>query len=275
MIEQAREVAEKLALEAGKYISDGLTLGIGSASKDDGSPVTEVDLRINAMVLETLRTAFPDHGFVGEEGSEVVEGARYTWVCDPLDGTIPFIHGIPISVFSLALCDEGKPVLAVVNDPFTKRLFVAEKGKGAYVNGERITVSDAETVSYTSVAMGAHPLLAYWTPGLFDGLCYKDANPMLYVSAVSAGMYVACGQFSALVFCHTTPWDGVTTALMVEEAGGRVTDLFGEEQRYDQPLRGMLASNGRVHDDLLQLISETVIVPEEPPGLGWKKRTDS
>ena len=109
--------------------------------KKDGSPVTKTDLAINKLVIDRVKKYFPSHGVLGEEQSNYVEKADYVWVCDPVDGTIPFSRGMPTCMFSLGLTFKGKPILGVGYDPFIDRLIFAELGKGAFLNGKKIHVS--------------------------------------------------------------------------------------------------------------------------------------
>ena len=130
-----RRVAEKLARRAGHIIKTKLTLGIKRDWKSDHTPVTAIDTEVNQLVIETIHAEFPQHSILAEEGSDLTHSREFVWVCDPIDGTFPFMHGIPVSTFTLALVHNGQPILGVIYDPFMERMFVAEKGQGATLNG--------------------------------------------------------------------------------------------------------------------------------------------
>lgn len=134
------EFAKKLAYEAGDIMREYFQT-TDMVWKSDNTPVTQADTEINSRVIERIAAAYPEHSVIGEEESAVREGARYTWACDPVDGTMPYSHGLPISTFSLALCEDGKPVVGVVYDPFMDRLFWASVGGGAFCNDEAIHVN--------------------------------------------------------------------------------------------------------------------------------------
>ena len=137
------EIAKRLAKQAGdimlKYFNSAAS---DPTVKSDRTIVTKADTEINSMIIEVLTRETPGYSIWGEEESSIIQGAPYTWVCDPVDGTMPFSKGIPISSFSLALVDEnGHSVVGVIYDPFQDRLFEAVKGNGALLNGARIGVS--------------------------------------------------------------------------------------------------------------------------------------
>jgi myo-inositol-1(or 4)-monophosphatase len=260
LLMEYRDFAVHLAKQAGVIIKKNFFQGmetqwkLGSA-KIDISPVTASDLEINALVIAAVKECYPGHSIYGEENSDMIEGSEFVWVCDPVDGTLPFSHGVPTCVFSLALTHHGMPVLSVIHDPFLDRLFVAEKGKGATMNGKPIHVNETEgrtaVVGYeiTSGGFERHPHLR-------DAL-HKQGFKILSVgSTIYDGMLVASGNFAASVFGGITGHDGATVKLLVEEAGGRVTALDGSEQRYDGKINGLLASNGKIHDELLAIIAK-------------------
>lgn len=247
-------IAKQLAKEAGdimlKYFNSAAS---NPTIKSDRTIVTKADTEINERVIAVLARETPDYSVWGEEQSAFVEGAAYTWVCDPVDGTMPFAKGMPISTFSLALVDaEGRSVVGVVYDPFQDRLFEAVKGQGAFLNGAKIQVSDLASLD------GAYIDEELWINHeeevIFDSpkdiLNKKGAKVTAQCSAVMTGCFVAKGSYEAMLFGQGKPEDIAALAVIVTEAGGRVTDLFGNEQRYDTNITGAIVSNGRIHDDL-------------------------
>jgi myo-inositol-1(or 4)-monophosphatase len=247
-----------LAKEAGDIIKKNFTLGMKKEWKEDNSPLTQTDLDINALAVESIKEKFSEHSVLAEEGSDFSGSGEYTWVCDPLDGTIPFSHGIPTCVFSLALTRNGESILGVVYDPFMDRMFFAEKGKGAFLNEEKISVSARDSLKNTLFCVASGKAEVDMLP-LVKALRDEGAKIIDFYSITYMGALVASGECGATIFQgvrleETKPHDTAALKIIVEEAGGKVTDLFGKEQRYDRNIRGHLASNGVLHETLLKLI---------------------
>lgn len=254
MLDEYLEFAKNLALQAGDIMLEYFKVGVESTTKSDGSPVTLADTAINTLVIEAVAQKYPDHSVRGEEESNQKEGDESVWVCDPIDGTIPFSYGIPISTFSIALVKDGQPIVAVVYDPYTKRLYFATKSKGAYLNGKRLRVNQEKNLSKNPV-YAAHGTKNVDSPSFFKTLRQeKDAKVFVLHSSVYGAMQVASGQFVAAIHSGDQPHDVVASKLIVEEAGGKVTDLRGEDQRYDQLVCGSIATNGFVHNELVELV---------------------
>jgi myo-inositol-1(or 4)-monophosphatase len=248
--------AVKLAEEAGRIMKQSFALGVSKEWKSDNTPLTEADLKINRLVIDAVKQEFPDHGVLGEEESSE-STSDYVWVCDPIDGTIPFSHGIPVFVFSLALVYKGESVAGVLFDPFLDRLTVAERGKGATLSGKPIKVSDSKKISQTVVNLEGTNNEFCDANRLRAPLLQQGSKVTTIGSVAYSGMLVALGEMSAVVFNWPHPWDGAAVKVIVEEAGGKVTDLFGNEQRWDRPTKGFVASNGLVHEQVLDLIKES------------------
>ena len=251
--------AKKLAADAGAIMRRYFrSEDIGTVEKSDKTLVTLADTEINSMVITRVKETFPRHAVHGEEEHFVVDNADYTWVCDPVDGTMPFAKGIPISTFSLALVDrEGRSVVGVVYDPNQDRLYEAVRGQGAWLNGKPIGVSSKTELD-----------LAYIDQELWineqEGVSFSDPKDRLnkqgakvttFCSAVLAGCFVAEGVYEALLFGQSKPEDIAALSVIVEEAGGKVTDLLGRDQRYDQKIYGAVVSNGLLHEQLLAITS--------------------
>ena len=250
-------VAKQLAAEAGKIMLHYF----GSADsrprlKSDRTIVTKADTDINRLVIERLAAETPGYSVHGEEESRDVAGAEYTWVCDPVDGTMPFAKSIPISTFSLALVNrEGRSVVGIVHDPFQQRLYEAVSGGGAFLNGQKIDVSSTAGLENAFVDM------ELWI-NHGEGVTFDDPRDRLnkagakvttLCSAVIAGCFVAQGTYEAMLFGQSKPEDIAALAVIVTEAGGRVTDLFGDEQRYDRKIKGAVVSNDLIHQPLLAI----------------------
>lgn len=251
---EAIEFSISLAREAGEIMKQNFALGMNREWKEDNSPLTITDQKINLLVLSKIRQKFPEHSILSEEGNDLTD-SEFTWVCDPLDGTIPFSHGYPTFCFSLALTIKGESVLGVVYDPICDRMFTAQKGRGAFLNGNRISVSVEEVLSKTSlVAFDGQSKL----PKLRELLRqYGSRVPSLY-SCVYASMLVATGEFMGEIFGNSTPWDAAAVKVIIEEAGGKVTSLTGGDQLYNQKINGFIASNGKVHAQLVELVRASI-----------------
>ncbi|MFA7253348.1 MAG: inositol monophosphatase [Patescibacteria group bacterium] len=248
-----KDFAIDFAERAGEIIEKNFITGMKKEWKADNSPVTETDLAINLMLIEEVRRNFPDHGVLAEEESYNLE-AQTLWVCDPVDGTIPFSHGIPISTFSLALVKDGEPIIGVLNDPFMKRLFFAEKGKGAFLNNTSIKVSSRSDLFNSVASFEMFPRAQYKIWGLDEELEKSGVKMTKLASFALPSALVGCGEYLFTIFPHNTVWDAAAVKIIVEEAGGKVTDLFGENQRYDSKIRGVIISNGFVHNQVTEAV---------------------
>jgi myo-inositol-1(or 4)-monophosphatase len=251
----ATELAERAGEVARRYFDQTET-----SWKADNTPVTQADIAINQLVIETIAQRFPTHGIVGEEASLLTEGAEWVWVCDPIDGTIPYALGVPTSAFSLGLTRNGEVLLGVAYDFHARRLFTAVKGEGAYLNGARI-----ERSAISSLKASVTDIEGIWMRGLHDEidltrlptLLEREGSKILKVcSMVYAGLLVATGQLAGMVSRGDKPWDVAALKVIIEEAGGRVTDLYGENPRWDGRIRGCIASAAGVHADYLALVTE-------------------
>lgn len=251
------QFAKQLASDAGEEIRKNFQLNGDREWKEDGSPVTKTDMAINKMVIERVAQTFPDHGVKGEEESDYTGDEEYLWVCDPVDGTTPFSHGIPTCVFSIALVRDGDPVLGTVYDPLLDRLFFAEKGQGAFLNDQPIEVSRTDAFTTNLViasSFGRGDLVdLYPVAGKLKDHGVHVINLQCHIYA---GMLVAAGELGAVLFRGKGAHDGAALKVLVEEAGGKVTDILGKPQRYDQNMNGQLVSNGLLHEPLLELIRE-------------------
>lgn len=259
-MDEFKKFAEDFALRAGKIMKDNFTLGMSKEWKKDTTPVTETDLRINSLLIEEVGLRFPGHSILAEEESNVLDGSEYVWVCDPVDGTIPFSHGMPISTFSLALTRNGESILGVVCDPFQNRLFSAVKGSGAFLNGKSIKVSEKATFDGV---IGCYEMMYFEKYNVLDMVEHlifdEKAKLMVLKSIVYGSSLVAAGEIGFTIFPNHTAHDAAAIKVIVEEAGGKVTDLFGNDQRYDRPTNGFIASNGHLHEKLVEISKKFVV----------------
>jgi len=251
------EFARQVALKAGDIMLKHFHDDVEQREKDDKTIVTIADEEINQLVIDEVEKTYPAHSVFGEEASSD-KRHEFAWVCDPIDGTVPYSKGLPVSVFSLALVQDGSPVVGVVYDPFMKRLYSAVKGKGAFLNDEPIKVSN--------VGLERHAIInVEWWPEAeydIDTSCHNiSIDTKAYVlhlgTVIDAACYVAAGRYEACVFAGTKGKnvDIAAVKVIVEEAGGKVTDLFGNEQRYDGDIKGAIISNGLTHNELVSRLS--------------------
>ena len=243
-----------LARDAGAIMKQNFILGMKKEWKNDATPLTETDTKIHHLVAARIARDFPAHALMSEEGDDGRSATcDYVWVCDPVDGTHNFSHGVPTATFMLALVYCGKPIVAVIYDPFMDRLFYAEKGRGAFMNDKVITVSKDTSVKHTIVALGKVNPQLLATYGVLRE--EKKVRVMTGLSIGYVGALVAAGEFSACIFSGKDPHDTVAIQLLVEEAGGKATDLAGNAvERYDGEVNGQLASNGLVHEEILEIL---------------------
>src|SRR3989338_603407 len=209
-----KSFAIDLAYKAGALIKTNFYLGSKRTWKKDNTPVTETDFAVNKLVLDAVRKTYPDFGVLAEEESAMKDNAEYTWVCDPVDGTAPFSHGIPTFVFSLALTKNGESIMGVIYDPMCDRLLHAEKGRGAFLNGKRISVSKDTQIDTTKfIEAGGYSKL----PDLQRALAAEGCRVMTFYSHVYAGMLVATGELVAAIYKGDKPWDAAAVKIIVEE----------------------------------------------------------
>lgn len=247
--------ARKLALAAGEIMTENF--GIEGKEKSDKSLLTVADLKINQLVIDEINKAFPDHSIKAEEGSSVVD-SDYLWVCDPIDGTRSFSFGVPVNVFSIALLKNGVVMLGVVYDPYLKRMYYAIQGKGAFMNDKRIIVSAKNCISEGCIDICYFNRAKYNLSGFVQFMSDKGikVTNIGLSSIIYAGMLVANGKLEVGIFPNTTAHDCSSIKIIVEEAGGKVTDIKGNDQKYDQDINGCIFSNGFVHAEVLGFIKE-------------------
>ena len=251
-MEEYLEFAKEIAAEAGKIMLKYFKEDNGANYKFDQTIVTKADIEINKYLVDRVKEKYPTHSVDGEE--EQFGKSDYVWVCDPVDGTAMYARHIPVAVFSLALVINGESNVGVVYDAFTDSLYTAIKGKGAYKNGNPIHVNDVALEDRRSVSnFDMWPEAHY---NIYDSI--KELGKKTYFvgigSVIRACMCVANGDFNLAIFPGTKHknCDIAAAKVIVEEAGGRVTDIFGDEQRYDQDINGAVISNGKVHEEVIE-----------------------
>ena len=260
--------AVKAARRAGQIINRA-SLDVGHLKvsvKQQSDFVTEVDRAAEAIIIETLREAYPHHSILAEESgaSEGSKGAsEYQWIIDPLDGTTNFIHGFPQYSVSIGLAQKGVMQHAVVYDPTKNEIFTASKGAGAYLNDKRIRVSNRAKLAEALIGTGFPYRMfdhadAYMA--IFRDLTQKTAGLRRPGSAAIDLAWVACGRTDGFFEFGLSPWDMAAGTLLISEAGGLVGDLSGETNYL--VTGNIIAGNPKIFSQLLQ-----VITPHRTPGL--------
>ncbi len=214
--------------------------------------VTEADHASEKAIMETIREQFPDHFILSEEAGEMATGSEYKWIIDPIDGTVNYAHGIPICCVSIGVEHDGVMVMGAVYNPFLKEFYFAEKGAGATLNGDLIAVSGETDVSKACLVTG-FPYTYLDVPNgpldVFSRLIRKGVPVRRLGSAAMDLCWVAAGRFDGFYEHKLQAWDSAAGFLIVEEAGGKVTDFKGKYYSPYQP--SILATNGKIHAEML------------------------
>ena len=218
--------------------------------------ITETDAAVEAHLRERLGKLLPEVGFMGEESAHSLIPEEDCWIVDPLDGTTNFVHGIPFVAVSIALWQEGTTRLGVVHIPMLDECFYAEKGQGAHCNGRPLRVSDIVRCEQSLISTGFPYDINVHKDRILRwlGAVLPQCQGVRRCGAASADLaYVAAGRYEAFYEAGLKPWDMAAGWLLVEEAGGRVTNIHGEPLRFGDAI---LASNGHVHQELVDLLRE-------------------
>jgi len=218
--------------------------------------VTEADHASEKAILDVIKKEFPGHYILSEEAGEIIQDSSYKWIIDPIDGTVNFAHSIPLCCVSIAVEYNGEIVLASVYNPIMNELFFAEKGKGSTLNDKPIRVSKKQNVLNACLVTG-FPYTYLDVPNgplqIFEKLIRKGIPVRRLGSAATDLCWVAAGRFDGFYEHKLQAWDSAGGYLIVEEAGGKVTDFKGNKFSPYQP--HILATNGDIHDEMLAVIN--------------------
>ena len=258
--------AAGIAREAGARLREFLAQGVETEYKGDVDLVTVADRTVEKLIRTRIGEAWPDHGIYGEEGTREGMERVFRWYVDPLDGTTNFAHGVPHFCVSMGLeqriirsgatDEDGKLVAGVIYDPMRDELFCAEAGRGAFLNGKKLRVSPIPDLAESLVATGFPSRKRHDNPNIhfYHEFTLRSHGVRRAGSAALDLAYVASGRFQAFWEFNLNPWDTAAGILLLEEAGGKVTDFSGGPFRLDS--REVLASNGLIHDELVGLFTE-------------------
>lgn len=246
------------AVQAGGATLSRFFNGQFSISNKEGvnNLVTEADHAAEKAIFEVIRKHHPDHYILSEEAGAMEQDSPFKWIVDPIDGTVNFAHGLPLCCVSIGLEKDGEMIMGAVYAPILQELFVAEKGQGATLNGKPIRVS-GETDVWKSCLVTGFPYTYLDMPNgpleVFDRLIRKGVPVRRLGSAAIDLCWVAAGRFDGFYEHKLQAWDSSAGFLMVEEAGGKVTDFKGDRYSLYQP--HLVATNRKIHDQLLQVIN--------------------
>ena len=254
--------ASAIAREAGARLREFLTQGVATEYKGDVDLVTVADRTVEKLIRTRLSETFPDHGIYGEEGTRERLDQEFRWYVDPLDGTTNFAHGVPHFCVSLGLekrapqstpDQDGQIVAAVIYDPNLDELYTAEHGRGATLNGRPIHASRIPDLAESLVSTGFPSRKRHDNPNIhfYHEFTLRSHGVRRAGSAALDLAYVACGRFEAFWEFNLNPWDTAAGFLLVEEAGGKMSDFAGRSFQLNS--REVLASNGLIHDELVGL----------------------
>ena len=257
--------AEEIAREAGALLREFYSTGVTTEYKGSADLVTVADRTAEKLLRERLSAAFPEHGIYGEEGTRDRLAAEYRWYVDPLDGTTNFAHSVPHFAVSLGLehrpvglteGEDGTLVSAVLYDPMRDEMYVAEPGKGAWLNGKQLHVSATTTLSESLVSTGFPSQKRHKNPNIhfYQEFTLRSHGVRRLGSAALDLAYVAAGRYEAFWEFNLNPWDTAAGILLVEEAGGVVTDFSGQPVKLDS--KEVLATNGKIQAELVGLFGD-------------------
>jgi myo-inositol-1(or 4)-monophosphatase len=243
--------ATQIAREAGALLMEYFHRHVAIEYKGDADLVTVADRKSEALIRQRLHEHWPSHDILGEEGGLQDTGSDYRWYVDPLDGTTNFAHGFPVFCVSMALDYKGQRIAGVIYDPTRDELFAAEQGSGAYLNDQRVCVSKTAKLSESLVATGFPSHKRHKNPNIFfyHQITLRTHGVRRAGSAALDLCCVACGRFDGFWEFNLNPWDTAAGVLIVEEAGGRITNFRGGP--FELTSRETLASNNLVHEALL------------------------
>lgn len=251
------KIAKQAALEAGKVIQKypGKDQHKNIKHEDPADYVTKADLEAEKTIVKILTSNFPNHNLVAEEEAEIDKKSQFTWVVDPLDGSISFGSGIPYFSVSIGLLEGGIPILGVIYNVSFKQLYWAQIGQGAYLNRKAIRVSQKKSLKESvGVLDFGHNLKRQYKLDLYvNKLITKIGYIYSFGSAVASLGMVAEGILDLCVN-YAYPWDFAAGAVIVREAGGRVTDFEGNEPDWTGERLNIVASNGLVHEEILEAL---------------------
>lgn len=256
MIDKIIEISK----EAGGVIRDGFGKNVNIEFKtNETNLVTEIDKKSEDIIIDFIKREFPEHGILAEESGAHEEASEYLWVVDPLDGTTNFAHGLPIFSVSIGVVKNGNIVAGVIYDVMQDLVYAAEKGGGAYCNNQKIQVNKTAKLIRSLLVTG-FPYDVLDNPDSTIekfGAMLKQSRAVRRLGSAAIDLcYVAKGVFEGFWEVHLHPWDMCAGMLLVEEAGGRISNY--NDQPIDIYSKQLLATNGVIHDDMVNILKGNV-----------------
>jgi myo-inositol-1(or 4)-monophosphatase len=246
----------RAALESGKLMKEFSTRDFEISNKDGiNNLVTEVDLASEKLIIGIIRESFPDHYILTEESGDLPKDSNVKWIIDPIDGTVNYANGIPLCCVSIGVEKDGDMIMGAVYNPFMDEFFFAEKGQGATLNNKTIAVSKKIHVADSLLVTGFPYTYVHEENGPLDvfGRFIRAGVPIRRLGSAAIDLcWVACGRFDGFFEQSLNAWDSAAGYLIVEEAGGRVTDFNGDT--FSPYNKKIIATNGSIHDELIRWI---------------------
>jgi myo-inositol-1(or 4)-monophosphatase len=258
-MKELKDFAINLAREAGKLLTGKFNSKHEIHYKGEIDLVTEADKMSEDLIIAAINSSFPDHGILSEESPAQNSQAKLRWIIDPLDGTTNYAHGYPVFCVSIALENEGVIVLGVIYDPLRQDMFVAERGKGAYLNGKKLKVSATAKLSRSLLATGFPYDIRVSKDNNINhfNLMAVEAQAIRRAGAAALDIaYLAAGRFDGFWELKLMPWDMAAGCLMVKESGGIISNMSGSSWDIYSP--NVLASNGLIHDQMINVFKTSL-----------------
>jgi myo-inositol-1(or 4)-monophosphatase len=256
-ISQFSFVAIQAALRAGEELKRGFQTSYSITTKPGKhNLVTDYDTLAEEIILSMIHKEYPDHSVLAEESGEELKSSTVTWIVDPLDGTVNFAHNIPVFSVSIAAAIENEVVCGVVYQPITGELFVAEKNKGSFLNGQPLKVSSVSSLDDSFLATGFPYNLNENPLGCIEHLLsvLRKGLPVRRLGSAALDLsYLAAGRYDGYWEVSLQPWDMAAGKLIVEEAGGKITDYKGQALNVKRP-SAVVATNGKLHHSILGML---------------------
>ncbi len=252
------QVAREAALEAGTFLKEnvGKVNTVEMKMGEVRNLVSNIDRGAEERIIRRIREQYPNHAVLAEESGGSRQEVEFRWIIDPLDGTTNFLHGLPIFSVTVGVERRGEVVAGVVYNPNLNEMFVAEKGSGAFLNGERISVSTSNALINSLVVTGFPYNIAENPDHAVDHFVhfvYEARGVRRLGSAAIDLAYVAMGRFDGFWEVSLQPWDMAAGVLLVNEAGGRTSDFSGHPTSIYR--KQIVASNGLIHDDMIRVLA--------------------
>lgn len=257
-----KDIAINAAKQTGKILLKMQKKDVKYEMKNEYDILAEADLAAEKIILSAIKENFPDHAILSEEAGEIPSNSPYLWLVDPLDGTINFSRKRDEYCISIALEFKGELILGIIYQPQKDRLYVAEKNKGAFFNGQPIRVSENKEIISMFFGSGTSPKPEFRKKAfrLLATICNDVRAVRIMGSAALELMNVAIGTLDVFYHIRYSYFDYAAGALLIEEAGGKVTDFAG--QKIGRDSKDIVATNGKIHDEILDILNKNRRVVE-------------